>query len=215
MAELLALGVPPRLLGERLVLSDRVPLLDIVARLGAPTQRRLEPGELLVVVGEPERARAVAAQVTAWMGLPEQSLVLAGECEAIRGHGRRVRTEQAARAVRHRATEAASGGAATVVALGVAPGRRGAVAAVPLLEAFGADAAWAAVDASEAYGSAAALEPLSAGAHLDGIAATGVGRSQAPAALLDASLPVAWMDGLPASPVVWAALLAERLSAAS
>ncbi|WP_143338074.1 hypothetical protein [Demequina sp. NBRC 110054] len=212
-ADLLALGVPPRLLGNRVALSDRVPLLEMVARLGAPTQRRLEPGELLVVTGAPDRALAVARQVASWMGLPDQSVALAGECEAIRGHGRRIRTEAAARAARARAEEAASEGLPVVVALGIAPGRRGAIAATPLLSAFEADATWFAVDAGEAHGVAAAMEPLAVGAHVDAIAAVGVGRSQAPASLLDAELPVAWMDGLPASPTVWGALLAERIAA--
>ncbi len=212
-AELLALGVPPRLLGERVSLAERVPLLDMIARLGAPTQRRLEPGELLVVAGEPGRALAVARQVSSWMGLEAESVVLAGECEAIRGHGRRVRTEAAARALRGRAEGLAAEGVPLVVALGVGPGRRGAIEAAPLLAAARADTAWFAVDAAEARGVTAAMEPLAVGAHLDGIAAVGVGRSQAPASLLDAELPVAWMDGLPASPTVWGALLAERVAA--
>ncbi len=149
------------------------------------------------------------------MGLDEESLILAGECEAIRGHGRRVRTEAAARATRARANEAAAEGVPVIVALGIAPGRRGATAAIPLLSAFEADKAWFAVDAGEAHGVASAMEPLAVGARLDAIAAVGVGRSQAPAALLDAELPVAWMDGLPASPTVWGALLAERVAARS
>ena len=48
---------------------------------------------------------------------------------------------------------------------------------------------------------------------IDGLAAVNVSDAQAPCAMLDASLPVAWMDGLPAAGVVWAALLAERIAA--
>ena len=48
---------------------------------------------------------------------------------------------------------------------------------------------------------------------IDALAAVNIADAQAPCAMLDASLPVAWMDGLPAAGVVWAALLGERIAA--
>jgi hypothetical protein len=213
VTELLALGVPARLMGPQHGLESRVPLIEMVARLGATSPARPEPGDVIVVAGPPARALQVAGQVATWMDMPVTSVILAGEFEPIRGHGRRVRTEAAARAVRRRAEESAREGLPIIVALGVVPGRRGAREAAPLIAAIEADSTWAVVDASSrgaAFdGGLAALQSVAA---IDAVAAVGLARAQAPAALLDASVPIAWMDGLPASPVVWAALLAERVA---
>ena len=143
-------------------------------------------------------------------------MALAGEIEAIRGHGRRIRNEAEAASARRRADKAAQLGEPLIVALGIAPGRRGAAAAAPMLAAFEADTVWAVVDATKR---AAVTEPgialLSKHARVDAIAAVGLAEAQAPAAVLDSSLPIAWMDGLPAASVVWAALLGERIAAAT
>jgi len=211
---LLALGVPLRCIEELADLGAPVPLLDVVARFGTPPVRRPEPGDLIVVAGPASDALAVASQLAAWVGLPATAVVLAGEIDAIRGHGRRIRDEVQARALRARAEKVATFGEPLIVALGVGPGRRGAAAAAPMLAALNADTAWAVVDATKrpsAYEPSVAL--LAKGSRVDGLAAVNVSDAQAPCAMLDASLPVAWMDGLPAAGVVWAALLGERIAA--
>jgi len=210
---LLALGVPRRFTRAFEDLNAPVPLLDVVAGFGVPPMRRPEPGDLLVIVGPAAEALAVSRQVAAWMGMPAESVVLAGEIDAIRGHGRRIRTAQEAKAARRRADKVAALGEPLIVALGIGPGRRGAAAAAPMVAAFEADTTWAVVDATKR---AAVTEPgvklLAEQARVDAIAAVGLADAQAPAAVLDASLPIAWMDGLPAASVVWAALLGERIA---
>lgn len=210
---LLALGVPRRFTRAFEDLNKPVPLLDVIAGFGVPPMRRPEPGDLLVIVGPAAEALAVSRQVAAWMGMPATSVVLAGEIDAIRGHGRRIRTEQEAKAARRRADKVAKLGEPLIVALGIGPGRRGAAAAAPMVAAFEADTTWAVVDATKR---AAVTEPgvklLAEQARVDAIAAVGLADAQAPAAILDASLPIAWMDGLPAASVVWAALLGERIA---
>lgn len=211
---LLAVGVPLRCVEGFADLSAPVPLLEVVARFGTPPVHRPEPGDLIVVAGPADHAVAVATQLAAWVGLPATAVVLAGEIDAIRGHGRRIRDVEHARAARARAAKAAHLGEPLIVALGVAPGRRGAAASAPLLAAFGADTAWAVVDATKrpsVYEPAVRL--LAQDARIDALAAVNVAEAQAPCAILEASLPVAWMDGLPAAGVVWAALVAERIAA--
>lgn len=210
---LLALGVPVRYLSEYQDLASPVPLLEVVAKFGIPPVRRPEPGDLMVIAGPADEAVAVASHVAAWMQMPATAVVLAGEIEPIRGHGRRIKTVADAAAARRKADKVAAYGEPLIVALGVAPGRRGAAAAAPLLAAFNADAAWAVVDATKR---AAVQEPelamLSARGRIDALAALGTAEAQAPGALLNASLPIAWIDGLPAASVVWAALLGERIA---
>ena len=211
---LLALGVPRRYVRDVEDLDEPIALLDVVASFGTAPVRRLEPGDLLVIVGAPDQAVTVATQVAAWMGMPATSVALAGQIEAIRGHGRRIRNEEEARAARRRADQAAQVGEPLIVALGITPGRRGAAAAAPMVAAFGADAVWAVVDATKrAAANEADLKVLAAGSRVDAVAAVGLADAQAPAAVLDSSLPIAWMDGLPAASVVWAALLGERIAA--
>lgn len=210
---LLALGVPRRFTRAFEDLDATVPLLDVVAGFGVPPVRRPEPGDLVVIAGPAEEAVSVATQVAAWLGMPAKAVALAGEIEAIRGHGRRIRNETEAAAARRRADKAAQMGEPLIVAFGIAPGRRGAAAAAPMLAAFEADTVWAVVDATKR---AAVTEPglalLSKQARVDAIAAVGLADAQAPAAVLDSSLPIAWMDGLPAASIVWAALLGERIA---
>lgn len=211
---LLALGVPMRCVDDYADLGSPVPLLDVVARFATPPVRRPEPGDLIVIAGPAEHALAVAKQLAGWVGLPPTAVVLAGQIDAIRGHGRRIRDEAQARAVRARAEKAGRFGEPMIVALGVTPGRRGAASSAPLLAAFVADTVWAVVDATKRPSTYEPSVRLLAGeGRIDGLAAVNVSDAQAPCAMLDASLPVAWMDGLPAAGVVWAALLAERIAA--
>jgi len=210
---LLALGVPMRCVEDYADLGTPVPLLDVVARFGTPPVRRPEPGDLIVVAGPADQALAVAKGLASWVGLPPTAVVLAGEIDAIRGHGRRIRDEHQARAVRARAEKAGRLGEPMIVALGVLPGRRGAASSAPLLAAFDADTVWAVIDATKRPSTYEPSVRLLAGdGRIDGLAAVNVADAQAPCAMLDASLPVAWMDGLPAAGVVWAALLAERIA---
>jgi hypothetical protein len=211
---LLALGVPMRCVEDYADLGSPVPLLDVVARFATPPVRRPEPGDLIVVAGPADQALAVAKTLAGWVGLPPTAVVLAGEIDAIRGHGRRIRDETQARTVRARAEKAGQFGEPMIVALGVAPGRRGAASSAPLLAAFDADTAWAVIDATKRPSTYEPSVRLLAGeGRIDGLAAVNVADAQAPCAMLDASLPVAWMDGLPAAGVVWASLLAERIAA--
>lgn len=211
---LLALGVPRRFTRAFEDLDANVPLLDVVAGFGVPPVRRPEAGDLVVIAGPADEAVSVATQVAAWLGMPAKAVALAGDIEAIRGHGRRIRTESEASAARRRADKAAQLGEPLIVAFGMTPGRRGAAAAAPMLAAFAADTVWVVVDATKR---AAVTEPgiavLSKHTRVDAIAAIGLVEAQAPAAVLDSSLPIAWMDGLPAASVVWAALLGERIAA--
>ncbi|WP_062137992.1 hypothetical protein [Demequina aestuarii] len=213
VADLLRLGVPAPLLPERIAIDARVPLHHVVAGLAVPKVHRLAPGSVLLIVGEAAAAFRVATQMAFWAQVPTTDVVLAGLCPSVPGHGRRVLTPASAARTRTRAEQAAAKGAPLIIALGAAPGQRGAEAAAPLAAAFGADRTWAAVDASRHDPHRnAELSVLRGRAGCEAIAAVGLSEAQAPASVLTAPLPVSWLDGVPASPVAWAALLGERIA---
>ena len=112
---LLALGVPMRCIEVDADLDSPVPLLDVVARFATPPVRRPEPGDLIVIAGPADQALAVATGLAGWVGLPPTAVVLAGQIDAIRGHGRRIRDEHQARALRARAEKAGQLGEPMIV----------------------------------------------------------------------------------------------------
>ncbi|WP_062305257.1 hypothetical protein [Demequina subtropica] len=205
--ELLALGVPAALLehdepGSRVALAALVRGLDTVPAAAAP-------GELLVVVGAPERAFDVACQVARWRGMAATDVALAGDAAAVPGHGRRIRTAAAARTLRER-VGGPDATAHAIVALGVEAASDASLIA-SLVEALDAHACWAAVDAEGRGG--APVESLIAAGSVDATAVSGLAASDEPGRALGDPLPVAWMDGVPASRVAWAARLDEALAA--
>ncbi|MBW0256453.1 hypothetical protein, partial [Cellulomonas sp. PS-H5] len=123
--------------------------------------------------------------------------------------GRRLTT--AAAAARWRA-EPAAGDGVTVVALGVRPGRAREDAAAELLAALAPDQAWGVVDArSKTRDCARWIAGVGARRPLDALAVGGLFETSEPGTVLGLGVPVAWIDGVPASRVAWAAALGEHL----
>ncbi|WP_062382466.1 hypothetical protein [Demequina iriomotensis] len=203
--ELVALGVP----AEALATDGPCTLAPLARRL-AGTASALEPGELLVVLGEPERALAVASQVAQWHGMPATAVALAGDAPATPGHGRRIRSAAGARALRERIAQEARRTDPAIVALGIDEEAGGAPAEA-LLDAFGAQACWLACAPEDVPGEA--VEHLRAAGRIDAVAIVGATGLPDPGRLLGGPLPVAWLDGLPATAVVWAARLDQALGA--
>ncbi len=209
VASLLELGVPTRLLAEFSDPRAPVALSQLVRRFDRPRAVRLRPGSVVVVAGEPELALRTATQMAHRAGLAPTDVVLAGVIEARPGHGRRLLSP--ALATRFREKVAAE--AATVVALGVAPGPTGLRDGAAMLAALAPDDAWAAIDARlRGVEVRRWLRAVGAVRPFDALAATSTFAAQSPGSVLNLGVPVGWVDGLPASPVVWAAVLSERLA---
>lgn len=208
-AGLLELGVPVRLLEGFANLTDPVPLSMLVRRFERPPAVRLEPGATVVVVGSGEHALRVASQMAGRAGLDGRDVLLAGEIESVAGHGRRLLTVAAA--ARHRSRRRTD--VPTVVALGVGAGMTAQSEAATLLAALEPDQAWAVVDARLRVGEMRRLvRAVGAQREVDALAVVGTQEAQAPGVVLDVGVPVGWVDGLPATALVWAALLSERLA---
>ena len=207
---LLALGVPAGLLGEG-PLDEPLTLSELLANLGRPPTLLRTPGAIVAVVGDSAQALAVATQMALRLGLDPHEVALAGEMEAVAGHGRRLLSPAAA--ARHR-VRIADGGQVSIVAVGVALAPEDWPTAAQFLAELGPDQAWAVVDARRKPADLLAwLRAVGRTRPFDVVAASGVHETQEPGTVLGLGLPVGWIDGLPTTPVVWAAVLSERLDA--
>ncbi|NMR20552.1 hypothetical protein [Cellulomonas fimi] len=209
---LLALGVPSALLGDG-PLDEPLPLSSLLASMTRPPTLLRTSGAIVAVVGEKAEALAVATQMAGRLRLDPHDVVLAGEMQPVAGHGRRLLSPSAAARYRARVTD---GEQVSIVALGVGPGAEDRRAAAELLAELGADQTWAVLDARRKAADlrawmAAVGGAVAGGGGFDAVAAASVHETQEPGTVLGLGTPVGWIDGLPATPVVWAALLSERL----
>jgi hypothetical protein len=206
---LLELGIPTRLLAGFADPRAAVPLSVLVRRFDPPPSLWLAPGRVIAVVGEGNHALATARQMAHRAGTDPFDIVLAGEMEPVAGHGRRLQTPAAAARYRSRI----SPDVPAIVAIGVGPERTDWPAAAALVAAFEPSQTWAVLDTRrKAVDLRRWLRGVGARRSFDAIAATSTFDAQAPGTVLNVGTPVGWVDGLPASPVVWAAVLSERLA---
>ena len=205
---LLGLGVPAALLGTG-PLDESLPLSELLAHLVRPPGLLRAPGSIIAVVGESAQALAVAAQLAVRVRQDPHDVVLAGVMPGIVGHKRRLLSQAAASM--HRA-RVADGEQISIVALGVGPEAQDWLVAAELLADLGPDQAWAVVDARRKTSDLRTwLRVVGAAREFDVAAAASVHETQEPGTMLDLGVPVGWIDGLPATPIVWAAVLSERL----
>lgn len=206
-ADLLALGVPARLLGE--AAPGPVPLSDLLKDVPNPPRLARIPGSLIAVVGDTATVLATARQMATRLGLQETDVVLAGDLEAIPGFGRRVQTAASARRFRDRAT---ADDGVLVVAIGVGSEPVDVDRGAEVLEALAPDQVWAVVDArSKPRDCVRWLADVGRGRRVDALAVASVFATEQPGTVLDLGVPVGWVDGLPATRVTWAAVLSRRL----
>jgi hypothetical protein len=194
-ADLEELGLPAALLDA--AGSGPVELSRLLAHVPTAPPVPREPGTVLVVVGPPEDAVRTADLLALRSGAGGAgSVVHAGDVEPTTGHGRRLTTPQAAERWRARAGETEE---LTVVALGVRPGRTRETAGAAV------DARSKVRDCVRWLGAVGSLRPI------DALAVTGLFDTSEPGTVLGLGIPVAWIDGVPASRVAWAAALGEHL----
>ncbi|MBB2924189.1 hypothetical protein [Cellulomonas cellasea] len=205
---LVRLGVPARLLAD-LPAGAPATLSGLLAHVpDAPHLVRMR-GSVVVVVGRGEDAMTVAGQLAERLRQAPAGIVLAGEVEHVPGRGRRLTTPAAAERWRTRSGE--SGDVALVV-LGVGPEPEDRSHAAAILAALDADQVWGVVDARDkARDCERWLTEVGAQRAVDVLAVRGLFETTEPGTVLDLPVPVAWIDGIPATRVAWAAALSQHL----
>jgi hypothetical protein len=168
------------------------------------------PGEILVLAGDLSHAVPTGRQLLDQAGLDQAHLLLAGPSAAGTGlHSSRViRTAKAAAA---RAAKLRSAGSAWVVVLDAPVGRTDPLWVREMCDAIGATAVWAIVDATRKTADTA--RHLGALGEVEALVVHSVELTSDPATVLGLDLPIFSLDGKPATPHAWAAMLCARIAA--
>jgi hypothetical protein len=202
------LGVPNALLpagydGD--LLTALVTALKGLPPLPKPPQR---PGDVFAVVGEGPGAWDAAVQLAMSMGLDERSVFLVTQgnaparVPAARRLGSLEQIESKLERWHHKTT-------ATIVVVDAPMTPSAAQWNREVLEVLDPTAVWLVVPATRKTGDVAEWAKRLGPA--DGLVVTEVAASQDPASVLCLGIPVAWLDGRPATAGAWAGLLVERL----
>ncbi len=211
-----ALGLPAAMLEAGLAADARTrgaysalhSVLD--AHLPALPQAPTGPGDVLAVVGPGSEALVTARALAHVLGLDSDQVLWAtpGELACLTPHANQVTSSDGARLRRQ-----AGSSTATIVAID-APLRSGRSTWVSqMLDVWAPTAVWGALDATRKPGDLS--QWLRSLPRLDAIAVSDTDASTDPAAVLTyAPVPVALLDGVPATAHRWATLLCERLEGA-
>lgn len=198
------LGVPAHLL--TIVGDGPVQLSRLLAAVPPAPPLPRDPGSVLVVAGLPEDALRVA-ELLVLRHTSGGTVVRAGDLDA--PAARRLTTPAVAARWR---SQLDPGADLTVVAVGVTPGRSRESAAAELIAALDPSQVWAVADArSKPRDCTRWLGAVGAHRRIDALAVTGLFDTSEPGTVLGLPVPVAWIDGVPASRMAWAAALGEHL----
>jgi len=208
LRDLRDIGLPRDLLPTR---DDGDLLAVLVSALRALPSAPVAPsgaGEIFAVVGEGEGAWDAGVQLARSLDLDERSVVYvtAGNAPAKVAPARRVTAidQLSARADRWRKR------ATPTVAVVDAPMNvKSARWNRQALATLDAEAVWLVVPATRKTDDVARW--ASRLGRTDGLVVTDVDASSDPASVLQLGMPVAWLDGRPATPGVWAGLIVDRL----
>jgi hypothetical protein len=168
------------------------------------------PGEILVLAGELGHTLPIAKQLLEQIGVDQTHLLLAGTSSAGTGlHSSRVMHD--AKAAAFRAEKLQSADAPWVVVLDAPVGATDPIWVNDMCDAIGATAVWAVIDATRKTADTA--RHLRTLGDVEALIVHGVDLTADPATVLGLDLPIFSLDGKPATPHAWAALLCARIAA--
>jgi hypothetical protein len=208
VADLIGLGVPKAMADRSTDADPYRAALQALADLPTPPAASDRPGDVLVVAGELALALPVARQLAADLRLEPNALLLAGASVAGTGvHPSRRISGPADAERKARRLHRADVPHVVVVDVPATADDNGWVREV--CDAVGASTVWAVVDATRKTADTARY--LRTMGEVDAIAVHGLAATADPATPLALAEPIALLDGRPATPHAWAALLAERM----
>jgi len=184
-------------------------LLGLLSDLPVPVRLPQAPGSVIVVAGAREAALHLARQIAAELGLDRDALLIASPTykgRAIPAERRLTNVEGAAEARsswRRRPR-------ATVVVVDATAGRP-AEWARRVIDALEPTMVWGAVEATRKPEDLFEWSEQLGG--FDALGVTDLESTISPAAVLQCGIPVGRLEGRPATPLLWASLLAPRLAA--
>jgi hypothetical protein len=167
------------------------------------------PGEILVLAGDLNTGVAIARQMLDQIEVPENHLLLAAPSIAGTGlhSSRLISTPEAAAA---RVDKLHTAEAAWIVVMDAPVGGTNPLWVNEMCDALGATALWAIVDATRKTADTA--RHLRTLGEVEALVAHGVELTGDPASVLGLDLPIYSLDGKPATPHSWAAMLCARIA---
>jgi hypothetical protein len=212
LRDLRDLGLPRTMLPAR-ERGDLLSLLVAGLRSLPPAPRLpVTGGNVVAIVGEGEGAWDAALQVAHAMGLDEKALayLTVGGAPARIAPARRVTDLEQLRVRLERWRKRTT---PTIVVVDAPMSVKAAAWSRQAVAALDAATVWLVVPATRKTEDVARWADRLG--HTDGLVVTDVDASSDPASVLQLNIPVAWLDGRPATPGAWAGLLVDRLVAAS
>jgi hypothetical protein len=206
--ELAALGVPADLAALAVYPDRYAAVLQAMSGLPATPTPPVRPGDILVLVGEPAAAGALAGQLAEVMRVDPARTLVAAPTAAGTGLPAAPRVLGVLDADR-RARRMHVGDVPSLVVV-AAPVGHDPGWTRSMVQALRPTAVWALVDATRKPADLA--RHLASLGSVDALAVHAAAASGDPATVLSLGLPVASLDGRPATPGGWAALLCERLA---
>jgi hypothetical protein len=210
VGNLISVGMPPQL-AEQITGGDTYAgVLGVLAARPAAPGIPDGPGEVLVLAGDLDHAVPIGKQLLAQIGADQSHLLLAGASAAGTGlHSSRVMHD--AKAAAARAEKLHNADSPWVVALDAPIGATDPLWVSDVCDALGATALWAIVDATRKTADTA--RHLRSLGEVEAVVVHSVELTADPATVLGLDLPIFSLDGQPATPHAWAAMLCARIAA--
>ena len=207
---LISVGMPESMAAEITGGDTYAGVLSALAHRPAAPAIPEAPGEILVLAGDLAHLVPIGKQLLQQIGVDQTHLLLAGPSAAGTGlHSSKVMhtPEQAAA----RAEKLQSADAAWIVMLDAPVGGTDPIWVNDICDALGATAVWAVVDATRKTADTA--KHLRTLGDVEALVVHNVELTADPATVLGLELPIVSLDGKPATPHAWAAMLCARIAA--
>jgi hypothetical protein len=210
ISNLISVGMPEPMAAQITGGDTYAGVLNVLAARPAAPGIPDGPGEVLVLAGDLSYAVPIGKQLLEQIGADQSHLLLAGASAAGTGlHSSRVLHDPKAAAARaeklHNATSA------WVVVLDAPIGATDPLWVNDMSEALGATALWAVVDATRKTADTA--RHLRTLGEVEALVVHSVELTADPATVLGLDRPIFALDGKPATPHAWAAMLCARIAA--
>jgi hypothetical protein len=207
---LMAVGMPEAMAAEIIGGDTYAGVLHALAGRPAAPEIPSAPGEILVLAGDLAHIVPIGRQLLNSIGLDHTHLLLAGQTIAGTGlhSSKLIHTPDQAGA---RAEKMQNADSAWVVMLDAPIGGTDPIWANDMCDSLGATAVWAVVDATRKTADTA--RHLRTLGEVEALVAHNVELTADPATLLGLDQPIVSLDGKPATPHSWAALLCARIAA--
>jgi hypothetical protein len=184
-------------------------VLSVLAARPAAPGSPDAPGEVLVLAGDVHYAIGIGKQLLGQIGVDQSHLLLAGPTAAGTGlHSSRLIHDAKAAALR--ADKLQTADAPWIVVLDAQVGRTDPIWVNDMCDALGATAVWAVVDATRKTADTA--RHLRTLGEVEALVVHSVDLTTDPGTVLGLDLPIFSLDGKPATPHAWAAMLCARIA---